>query len=498
MNMKKMIITGISVLISYFSMAQNSFLFPNFTNNEAVHITANSCVEQVRLTQNVQSKVGATIHSDTINIQNSFSIEFELYFGDNDGGADGMAFVMVPLGMPISTGNGQGMGFVGTNPSIAVEFDTYQNGFDPFPDHCAVILNGNVDHTANPPLAGPFNFTQNIEDGNWHKIKITWNANTLLLTVLFDGTTIISNSIGLNHIASNNSKIQWGITASTGAHHNLQQVRIPKSKIITPTVDLNACDSLFLDGKWYHSSTLVHDTLVNSSGCDSIIPYRIIIQNCSYCNKQDTIYFCTGDSAFFNNEWHTTTKYFVDTINGAPNTCDSIVSTLLIKKTLPLVSAGSNQTILLGDNVLLNALGANTYLWSTGENTESINVSPTETTTYTLTGTNQYNCSATDEIIVTVQFKKVQLKVPNAFSPNGDNLNDVFGVVNEEDFETIEMHIYNRWGKLIFESTATNIFWNGKYKGIEQPEETYVFYIKAKSKSNAELFNLSGAVQLLR
>lgn len=58
--------------------------------------------------------------------------------------------------------------------------------------------------------------------------------------------------------------------------------------------------------------------------------------------------------------------------------------------------------ISLGDSIVLTASGAENYLWSTGETTESIVVNPTTTTTYTVTGTNQYGCSDTASITITV------------------------------------------------------------------------------------------------
>ena len=62
----------------------------------------------------------------------------------------------------------------------------------------------------------------------------------------------------------------------------------------------------------------------------------------------------------------------------------------------------NHLNISLGDSTVLTAFGAENYLWSTGETTESIVVNPTTTTTYTVTGTNQYGCSDTASITVTV------------------------------------------------------------------------------------------------
>ena len=71
----------------------------------------------------------------------------------------------------------------------------------------------------------------------------------------------------------------------------------------------------------------------------------------------------------------------------------------------PSVNAGSDQTICSGENVTLTANGDGNFLWSTGETTSSITVSPTSTTTYTVTASNSCADDATDQVIVTVNDK---------------------------------------------------------------------------------------------
>ena len=61
----------------------------------------------------------------------------------------------------------------------------------------------------------------------------------------------------------------------------------------------------------------------------------------------------------------------------------------------------------------------------------------------------------------------MRLTVPNAFTPNGDGLNDVFTPVisNADQVKYYVFEVYNRWGKLIFESNKPGEGWDGKYKG---------------------------------
>ncbi|MFM9816268.1 gliding motility-associated C-terminal domain-containing protein, partial [Streptomyces scabiei] len=66
--------------------------------------------------------------------------------------------------------------------------------------------------------------------------------------------------------------------------------------------------------------------------------------------------------------------------------------------------------------------------------------------------------------------------VPNAFSPNGDGINDVWRPINLEDYPGSELSIWNRWGNRIFHSFGPNkadYTWDGKFNSQLQPQEVY-------------------------
>ena len=69
--------------------------------------------------------------------------------------------------------------------------------------------------------------------------------------------------------------------------------------------------------------------------------------------------------------------------------------------------------------------------------------------------------------------------IPNTFTPNGDGLNDTFGVSGEA-INDFSMKIFNRWGKLIYETTDPNKRWDGKFEGEISIEGTYAYVIAAK------------------
>lgn len=86
--------------------------------------------------------------------------------------------------------------------------------------------------------------------------------------------------------------------------------------------------------------------------------------------------------------------------------------------------------------------------------------------------------------------------VPNAFSPNGDGLNDVVKVEGKGIIQLL-FRIYNRWGEKVFESNDQSIGWNGYYKGVLQEMEAYAYHVDAVL-INGENVQLKGNITLLR
>ncbi|RKE02177.1 T9SS type B sorting domain-containing protein [Marinifilum flexuosum] len=132
-----------------------------------------------------------------------------------------------------------------------------------------------------------------------------------------------------------------------------------------------------------------------------------------------------------------------------------------------------------------------TYLWQDGVTSSTYTV--TEEGNYTLIFTDFNGCVGEDDIMVYVD--RYRIFVPNAFTPNGDGLNDTFGPVITGDIvgEEIEMYIYNRWGEMIYEFTDLGVGWDGTYKGKLVNTGVYVWTLIINGKSKQD-----GSVSLIR
>ncbi len=132
-----------------------------------------------------------------------------------------------------------------------------------------------------------------------------------------------------------------------------------------------------------------------------------------------------------------------------------------------------------------------TYEWSPAEGlscTDCANpiASPEEDTTYTVTVTDEVGCEATASISIEV-FREPIVIIPNAFSPNGDGLNDSFFPITNFAQE-VEFYVYDRWGKLLYTGSSLEDKWDGTYKGELVTLNVYVYYARVLFTNGQENF----------
>ena len=145
------------------------------------------------------------------------------------------------------------------------------------------------------------------------------------------------------------------------------------------------------------------------------------------------------------------------------------------------------------------------YLWDLGPLGTStdvdIAVSLPETpgeTTVCLTTTNSQGCTDRycSALIVLLDFA---LYVPNAFTPDGDGVNDEFFVVGDPILNmNFELLIFDRWGELIHSSNDLTKPWDGRYGGTDCMQGQYVWRVSVKDPYTAEVRSFKGHVSLFR
>ncbi|MEP7318644.1 MAG: gliding motility-associated C-terminal domain-containing protein, partial [Panacibacter sp.] len=86
--------------------------------------------------------------------------------------------------------------------------------------------------------------------------------------------------------------------------------------------------------------------------------------------------------------------------------------------------------------------------------------------------------------------------IPNAFTPNGDGKNDYFKVLPLDNYQLVQLIIYNRWGQLLFKAADKYAAWDGSYNGFVQPNGAYIYRLELLSPQGKRIIK-QGTVLLL-
>jgi gliding motility-associated-like protein len=196
----------------------------NYIANGDARSIGNGCFQ---LTDNEQWENGSVWYSDKLDLTRDFNLEFSLNLGALDGnGADGMVFVLQTAGVKALGISGGDMGFSGFSPSFGVEFDTWVNTDknDPNYDHMAFVLDGSVTHQTGNALLAPvatLPSTGNVEDNEYHQVKVEWDASDNRMKVYFDCELRLNQSYDLvDEVFNGTTSVYWGFTSATGGSFN--------------------------------------------------------------------------------------------------------------------------------------------------------------------------------------------------------------------------------------------------------------------------------------
>jgi gliding motility-associated-like protein len=183
----------------------------------------------------------------------------------------------------------------------------------------------------------------------------------------------------------------------------------------------------------------------------------------------------------------------------ASNECtDSAYQTIYVQAS-PVVNAGPDLSVLLGDNVIIDATATGTalqYLWSpatylNNDTTLQPVSTPPDDITYMIKVTGVGNCSNSSQVFIKVLFPPV---IPNAFSPNGDGINDYWNIKYLDSYPNCDVSVFNRYGQLVFHSVGYTKSWDGTYNGNQLPVGTYYYLIDTKRQKKL----YSGSLLLIR
>ena len=365
----------------------------------------------------------------------------------------------------------------------------------------------------------------------------TWDTVTYNLTWRDNGNTVLSTDDTLMGVSPGQYTVE--ISTASGCDTILQfsvfeenfKVSFEADTLVC-TGDLisfqNTSDGHFTQFSWdfgdgdtaalqnpvhsYWQSGIKHVRLVGRGDICTDTAFKNIAVDTPFTDLQlvkDRDNICTGQSITFNHQADSTMQqvdwYFGDEmrLTALPGSlqkafdragvfpvqlvaqfraCPDVTATDSVTvHPLPFVDLGPDSFICLhGKPVNLynhaeNIPGSYRFEWSTGASAESIEVR--HHGEYSLTLTNVFGCSTSESVMVK---KDCYIDIPNAFTPNGDGVNDYFfpRQMLAERLTQFNMRVFNRWGQVVFETKNTDgRGWDGKFNEQQQPQGVYPYLI---------------------
>lgn len=433
--------------IKYVTLTIIQFFFSSILINSQVQLNGNAIALDsncYQLTSDNLVQSGSIWDNNLFDLNTSFDMQFNIFLGCKPytAGADGIVFVLQPLSVNAGTAGG-GIGFAGITPSIGVEFDTYENAWDPTYCHVVIEKNGNVDHTnLTDLLAGPAPLSPSgtiLPDCTDHLFRITWDPILKTMNIYFDCSLRLSYTGDIiNDVFLGNSNVYWGFTSATGGASNTHEVCFINSPLNvlqdsticlgesiqleatggesyswSPSIGLNATNIPNPVASPTSTTTYIvtKTDLCGNQSVDSIeiivIDTLVTVNDLVICQGESDLLIASGADSYIWSTGELTNQLMVSplittsyTVIGLTNGCSgSAIGTVTVNPT-PIINVNSVE-ICYGESATLTATGADFFVWNTGLNSNSLNASPLSTTVYTVSGTIG-ECSSSTSATITV------------------------------------------------------------------------------------------------
>lgn len=251
----------------------------------------------------------------------------------------------------------------------------------------------------------------------------------------------------------------------------------------TETIDPNYD---FTEGVWARLNSVV-------SGRYSSIAGQVICRNEDIARVPIPV--CDADSYTLpTNEVITASGTYTATYTTAGG-CDSMVHYIATFSKNPLAQLGEDDCLDGKDSVILKTAGGYSgYNWMGSNRSDSFLVVKAPGT-YFVSVSNV--CGTSTDSAEVYDKCEFDIYVPNAFTPNGDNNNDYFGLPKLNKNRFINLKVYNRWGQIIFQTSKKGERWDGNCKGQKAPSGTYVYLLTVETL-NGKRRQQKGLVTLIR
>jgi|GEM_PF-3683933 len=341
---------------------------------------------------------------------------------------------------------------------------------------------------------------------------------------------------GESHGEGNNTYLESGTYTDVYVGSNLcdslviTELTVNQNYSFYNEVSICAGDILAVGDSTYSETGIYENLFTTAKGCDSLINTELYVQELFQITNYEQI--CEGESYTEGSSSYDTTGVFTDIYQDELG-CDSIIITDLIvhpkKFRTNEVSICEGTTYQEGESIYseegtyldyyFSSLGCDSLVTTNltfkplysindyeaicaGEIFIKENQSLYEPGIYSFFEETDSSCIST-ELELTHLDCSCELYVPNAFTPDGDGLNEQFLVAHDCDFYEFEMLIFNRWGQVVFKSNSPEIGWIGNNLNGDYfvPNGVYTYLIIYSSRANQNTIDkrkITGLVTIIR
>jgi gliding motility-associated-like protein len=331
-------------------------------------------------------------------------------------------------------------------------------------------------------------------------------VKVLSINILPPNETYIGISFCRNATNMTSGTYRNVFTSSTGCDSVVVlTVKVNDTFNIRQTKELCVGDSLRVGNKIYKTSGNYTDFLKTVDGCDSTIFTNLKILDPLSITQSKSL--CKGESLKVGNKTYSTAGTYVDKLTSVKG-CDSTVTSIIKVNDLPVLTLPQGlKPKFCSDSLELNPKGdtASKYTWQwktvSCASCRNPKIKPISTATYYVTVTDKTTtCTTSDSVKITLDGTYAE-KIPNAFTPNGDNLNEIFNIAPDDCIKSVKrLQVFSRIGDLVFDksnlSPRNNEGWNGLSKDSPLGADVYV-YVMEILFTDGTTKKVSGEVNLI-
>lgn len=331
----------------------------------------------------------------------------------------------------------------------------------------------------NISLAGTYDDTIQIPNSCDSISRLTLIINPLPIKNV-NVSLCFGESYNYNGILLSTTGTYRDTIAYAGKCDTIEQLNLfVKAKVETKT-NASICENetYFAGGNFQNSSGIYLDTYITSEGCDSLVETTLTVE--PYKTKNESYTVCRNGNSMIRGVQVKGDTTFMDTVSSVVS-CDTVI-------TITVNEVSTNVAFLFETKGLMasffdQSINPFQHQWFFDGLGQSSSANPNfefpEAGIYPvklIVNTSEGCKDSTIQDVLVYDLPDPVLFIPNAFTPNGDGVNDNFIVKHTEYFPFL-IQIFNRWGELIYESSNLDFKWDGSYNGETVPSGSYYYII---------------------